>query len=473
MLGGPLKEKLERPLYHEMTMCMLSDEALGDLLKKGRVYEVGGAVRDRFLTGQKSIKDRDYLVTGVPYDELTKTLSRHGRVDLVGKSFGVIKFTQFLRDKAHTFDIALPRKEHSTGVGHREFAVHFDPALPVEVDLERRDFTINAMAVALDNEELVDPLGGMSDLKNHFIRMTSPQSFSEDPLRMLRAVQFAARFEFEIEKTTFDAIGANAKLITTVSEERISDELTKLLVLAKKPSIGFYLMQKTGLLKHILPQLEACVGVEQPGPYHAYDVFVHTLYCIDAAPMNLRIRLAALFHDINKPQARVLNETGATFYGHEIMAAKTTKRVMERLRFSKELTREVMTLVERHMFTTDVGPKGMRRLINKVGKELIFDLLELRRADVHAQGKGGRTDDVDAFEHEIRAEIDKKAPFGLSDLALNGNDIMRLYSLEPGPQIGQILNYLLEKVLDNPEDNTPEKLKVHSDVAVSGLKGQQ
>jgi tRNA nucleotidyltransferase (CCA-adding enzyme) len=439
-------------------MCTMSQEAINDILRKGRVYEVGGAVRDRFLN-IAGVKDRDYLVTGIPYDELTGILSKHGRVDLVGKSFGVIKFTQFRGGEPHTFDVSLPRKEFSTGVGHKDFEVAFDPFLPVEDDLVRRDFTLNALALSVDTEELVDPLHGLDDLRNRVLKMTSENSFVDDPLRMLRAVQFAARFNFLVEPKTFAAIRKHAGLVSTVSAERIAEELAKLLTLAEKPSEGFRLMHETGLLEEVLPELEACVGVDQPGGYHAYDVFEHTMRAIDACPPKLHMRLAALFHDIRKPQAKRLTETGATFYGHEIAGAKTAKHVMHRLRFSHDLTDAVVTLVERHMYAPPVTEKGLRRLVRRVGIDLIYDLLELRRADVQAQGMGGKTDDVDELEAAIRAEMQRKPPLGLADLAIDGSDIMERFDLKPGPKVGATLNYLLEKVLDHPEYNTKEKLQ--------------
>jgi len=442
-----------------MIMCKLSEDTVDDILQRGRIYEVGGAVRDRFLDLRGKPKDRDYLVTGIPYADLTRILGRHGHVGLVGKSFGVIKFTQTIRDQAHTFDITLPRREHSTGIAHRDFEVDFDPDMPVEDDLTRRDFTINAMALALDNDELVDPLNGMIDLKNRQLRMTSPASFKEDPLRMLRAVQFAGRFGFEIEPNTFQSMCENASLITSVSEERISEELVKLLTQADRPSDGFRIMHKAGLLKEVLPELEACIGVDQPGGFHRYDVFEHSLHCIDACPPKLGLRLSALFHDINKPQAKRPNdEGGATFYGHEVVGARTAHKVMTRLRFSTRLINEVETLVERHMFTTAVTDKGMRRLIKRVGQELIFDLLDLRRADVVAQAMGGITTDVDEFERLIREELERKPPFGFSDMALNGQDIMQMFGLSPSKQVGEILNHLLECVLDDPAVNTKEQL---------------
>jgi tRNA nucleotidyltransferase (CCA-adding enzyme) len=450
-------------------MCKISDNAVSAILKKGRIYEVGGIVRDRLLNLPPKA-DRDYLVCGIPYQELSTILKKFGKVDLVGQSFGVIKYTEYHKENKYTFDVSLPRREFSVGSGHRDFEVSFDPNISIEEDLGRRDFTINAMALPLDGGVLVDPLGGQDDLRRGLIRMVSPDSFPEDPLRMLRAVQFAARFKFQVEPDTFAAMQKHAELILTVSPERISDELNKLLVLADIPSSGFRLMQKSGLLKHIMPELEATVGVDQPGGYHTYDVFEHTMHAVDAAPRSLPIRLAALFHDITKPQAKRIVEDGATFYGHEKTGAKVAAKIMKRLRYSNDLINSVSLLVDKHMFTTAVTDKGLRRLIRRVGQDLIYDLLELRRADIIAQGKGGSYDDVDQFEKDIRTEISKKPPFGLNDLAVNGHDIMEKFNLPESPVIGRVLNYLLEKVLDVPEDNFREKLMQFAASYLGNLK---
>jgi len=440
-------------------MCRLSQETIDDILRRGRIYEVGGAVRDKLLEVATRIKDRDYLVTGVSYDDLTGILRKYGRVDLVGRSFGVIKFTQFRSGRSYTFDITLPRREHSTGVAHREFQVAFDSNLPVEDDLVRRDFTINAMALALDNDELIDPLEGRIDLEKKQLRMTSDGSFEEDPLRMLRAVQLASRFGLVIEPETFRAIRKHASLTKTVSSERIAEEVNKLLLRAGRPSEGFRIMQTTGLLREVLPELEDCVGVDQPGGFHKYDVFEHTLYTVDKCKPSLRLRLAALFHDIRKPQTKRVVGTGATFYGHEVASGRTAVRALRRLRYPNDLIREVVTLIERHMFTVGVGEKGLRRLIRRVGIDLIFDLLDLRRADVRAQGMGGTTEDVDEFEAQIRAELERKPPFSYKDLAIDGHDIMRMVDLKPGPVVGQVLEHLLESVLDDPSLNSREALE--------------
>ncbi len=438
----------------------MKDEVVQEILREGRMYEVGGCVRDSLLRRSIDAKDRDYLVCGVTVDRLQDILTRHGRVDLVGKSFGVIKFTPY-RDEVHpspTYDISLPRKERSTGVRHRDFDVEFDPSLPVEADLGRRDFSINAMARDLQDGSLIDPFDGRMDIERGLIRMVAPESFMEDPLRMLRAVQFAARFEFTIEPETYQALVDNVDLISTVSQERIAEEFNKMFTRAARPSIGLRLMHETGLMKQIIPELEETIGVDQPGGFHAYDVFEHTLRIIDVCPPRLQLRLAALFHDITKPQHKRLTDEGASFYGHEKTGAEVARKVMRRLRYSNEIIRDVGILVDRHMFTTDVGPKGLRRFIRRVGQRLIPDLLDLRRADVVAQGMGGTTDDVDRFELEINEEIERKPPFGRSDLAVNGLDIMDQFGLESSPLVGEVLDILLEKVLDNPEDNRREIL---------------
>ncbi len=426
----------------------------------GAVYEVGGQVRDRLLGLPVYSKDQDYVITGIPLEDLRRELQRFGRVDLVGRSFGVIKFTppHPPDSKSVTYDVALPRKEFSTGVGHRDFAVEFDHTCSIEDDLIRRDFTINALARRVGTDELIDPTGGQKDIEQKLIRYINERAFREDPLRILRAVQFAARFNFSLEENTAAALQRHVQRLTSVSAERIAEELNKLLLKAEQPSNGFRLMQELGMLEVVLPELAACVDVDQPGPFHAYDVFEHTIRTVDAAPARLRVRWAALLHDINKPQARVVEGDRATFYGHEKRGATTARQVLRRLRYANEFIRDVSLLVDRHMFTTDVTDKGVRRLIRRLGADLIFDLLDLRRADVVAQGRGGTTDDVDELEARIREEISRKRPFGLRDLAIDGNDLMDHLQVPPGPIIGKILNHLLELVLDDPERNTREAL---------------
>ena len=443
----------------------LSQNLLKAILAKGRLYLVGGSLRDRLIHPDLAPKDADLLVTGIPLEELTRILTPFGKVDLVGRSFGVLKFTTHTQDfnpQPVTLDVSLPRKEASTGVGHKDFAVDYDPGLPVESDLGRRDFTINAMAFPLDERTaqgsgftvketgLIDPYRGQEDLKERLIRLVNARAFEEDPLRMLRAVQFAARFEFAIEEGTFRAMKQDARLIATVSPERIQEELTKLLTKADKPSIGLFLMQRSGLMKEVLPELEEGVGCDQPGGYHAHDVFKHTLMSVDASPKALIPRLAALFHDVAKPRTREVFDGGATFYGHDKTGALLAEQALTRLKYSNEVIDKVTRLVSAHMFQAPETERGLRRLIRKVGEDQIFALLDLRRADIVAQGKGGSSKDVDEFEKIIREEMAKKPPLSTRDLAIDGKDVMQELGLTPGPLVGKVLNHLLEAVLDEP-----------------------
>jgi len=427
--------------------------AIGEI--GGEIYEVGGPVRDQLL-GISHPKDIDLIVCGVPFQKLKDILKKQGTINLVGQTFGVIKFKPFAAD--FIIDISLPRKERSTGTGHRDFEVDFDHNLPIEEDLFRRDFTINAMARNLATGLLVDPYGGQADLKARLLRMVSPSSFPDDPLRMLRGVQFAARFNLTFEDSTYSAMKENASLINTISPERISEELNKLLEKAERPSLGFRLMHDTGLMAEVLPELEQTFGVEQPGGYHRWDVFEHSMVAIDAAPPKLEVRLAALFHDTGKPATRELTDTGATFYGHDQLSQKLAEKALKRLRYSNDIIKQVSLLVRRHMFSEAAGDKGIRRLINKVGKELIFDLIALRRADTKAQGMGQTTAGIDEFEKRVRAELEKSNAFGVKDLAVNGDDLKTQFKLPEGKLIGEILAYLLDRVLDEPELNTYDKL---------------
>ncbi len=424
-------------------------------MEGGKIYEVGGPVRDRLL-GVKHYKDLDLIVCGLPFQRLLEILKKHGDINLVGQAFGVIKYKPY--DQNITIDISLPRKELSTGSGHRDFEVDFDHALPIEDDLKRRDFTINAMARECIGGELLDPYGGRKDLDARLLRIVSKSSFTDDPLRMLRGVQFTARFELEVESDTLRAMTEHAHLIETISPERIAEELNKLLEKAEKPSIGFHLMNKTGLLKCILPELQATVGVDQPGGYHRWDVFEHTLHVIDAAPRNLSIRLAAMTHDMGKPPTKQLTETGASFYGHDKLSQKFAENILKRLRYSNTTIKQVSTLVGKHMFSEEAGDKGIRRLINKVGIDLIFDLIALRKADTIGQGMGQTIDNVNEFETRVKDEIGKRNAFGLKDLEISGDDLKKIHHLPEGKLIGELLNYLLDKVLDEPALNTRKKL---------------
>ncbi len=432
----------------------------------GLVYEVGGTVRDR-LMGHPS-KDRDYIVCGLSIKQIEQILKPFGKLAEVGRSFGVLKFTPHVHPE-QTIDISLPRREKSTGVGHRDFEVDFDPKLPVEKDLGRRDFTMNAMAMNVETGEITDPFGGQKDLEAGLLRQVFDRSFEEDPLRLLRAIQFAARFELKIEKKTREAMKTHAHLIETVSAERISEELRKLF-LAHRPSVGFELMNECGLLTHILPEVAAIKGIEQdkqPGD----DVYGHTMRALDAARSdhailnrgNLELMFAVLLHDIGKAKTSRYHEPSkrVVFFGHQIVSAKMARHIAKRLKLEtigvnpKNITR----LIENHMFETKAffSDRAIRRFVNKVGKDRIFMLIDLRLADnrggKHPHGIKG----VEKLRGRIQEELDKKPPFGPADLAIDGHDVMEL-DVPEGPLIGAILGELVEIVLDDPDLNTREQL---------------
>jgi tRNA nucleotidyltransferase (CCA-adding enzyme) len=260
-----------------------TDALLTAALPQGSLYAVGGRVRDELRAQHEaapmSTKDLDYVVTGMPLEELLAALRPLGRIDVVGASFSVVK----LSVGAETVDVALPRRERSVGVGHREFEVEAGPDVSLEEDLARRDFRMNMLARALPSGFLIDPYGGEADIRERRIDILAPATFTEDPLRVLRAAQFAARFEYSTTANLRAAMTGAASLITSVSPERIHDELTKLFVKARKPSIGLELLRETGVLEFLWPELLEGVGVEQ-NEWHAYDVWTHLLATLDASP---------------------------------------------------------------------------------------------------------------------------------------------------------------------------------------------
>ncbi len=433
----------------------------------GRVYEVGGAVRDRML-GRES-KDADLLVTGVPVERMKEILQRFGAVHAVGMSFGVLKF-QPRGASGEPVDVALPRLERSTGPGHRDFDVHFDHNLPVEADLGRRDFTVNAIAVETRTGEVVDPLGGRVDLEARRLRMVFPRAFEEDPLRILRGIQFAARFALRVEPETLAAMKRDAERVATVSSERIVQELKKLL-LAPKPSVGFYLMREVDVLKFVVPELLPLVGVTQPGKKNVGDAFDHTMRVIDAArvdsalehPGDLGLLLAALFHDVGKATTRAVDPKSGriTFHGHQFVSKRLTRRRLDELKVSQIGIdpNEVLTLVENHMF--DIGPnysdKALRRFAKKIGPERVFKQIDLRIADNRGGAHPTNIHKHVALRKRLREELEKKPPFGLKDLAIDGNDLLKA-GYKPGPGLGAKLKELLELVLDDPSLNTRDEL---------------
>ena len=439
----------------------------------GKVYEVGGCVRDSFLN--RPSKDIDYLVTGVPLDNLIQVLSIYGRVDLVGQSFGVIKFTY----QGETYDVALPRTEKSTGDGHKDFEVIADHSLSVEDDLLRRDFCFNAIAreclpVRQDDKheavagDIIDPFGGVQDIADKVLRVVRPEAFVEDPLRILRGIQFMARFGFSVEAGTLQAMKDHAHLVGTISPERISIEMAKLLA-ADKPSDGFRLMDSLGILDSVFPEIAALKGLPQPAKFHAYDAFEHSLHAMDAAVFRndnekVYMRFSALVHDLGKAVTLTFKEDGTpTYRDHAEKGVPIVQGLIERLRFTSVPglyfpVDRVLRLVEHHMFDCgDCADKTVRKFVARVGKDLVMDLLRLRVADRLGKGMDVDLSEWVVLAKQVRGLVSKKAAFSVKDLAINGRDLISA-GMKPGKEMGATLNRLLGLVLDDPSLNTKDSL---------------
>jgi len=342
-------------------------------------------------------------------------------------------------------------------------------AKTIKEDLARRDFTVNAMAMCLRSNlkqeiEIVDPFGGQKDLENKIIRAVgSPEErFSEDALRMMRAVRFAATLGFKIEKKTAEAIKKNSHWLKMVSKERIRDEFLKI-IMAPHPSSGIELLRQMGLLKFVIPELEEGWGVTQ-NKHHIYDCYEHYLRSLDFAAkknFNKFVRLAALFHDIGKPRTKRGEGHDATFYGHEIVGAKMTAQILNRLKFPKKEIEKIVKLVRYHLFYYNVGEVGessVRRLVRQVGPENMEELLQVRMAD--RIGSGVPKAEPYKLRH-LRYLIEKvsRDPLSVKVLKINGADVMRILKIGPGPKIGQILDILLGYVLEEPKKNEKEFLE--------------
>ena len=333
----------------------------------------------------------------------------------------------------------------------------------VERDLARRDFTVNAIAWDPIATKDYDPFGGRSDLAGRTLRAVGDPvvRFREDGLRPIRAARFAATLEFDVDPATFEALSGAREQVARVAAERVRDELMKMLQ-AREPSRGFEVLRRSGLLETVLPELASCVAVPQ-NRYHAFDVYVHTLHTTDAAPAEKPVvRLAALFHDLGKPSTRAEKENGdATFYNHQYESARLTEVAMNRLRFSREMIERVAHLVQNHMFDyrSEWTDATVRRFVRTVGPENVADLFDLRIADNLGNGlKTGFPHYLGELTDRITRVIEAQEALSVRDLAVDGGDVMRELGLPPGPEVGRILERLLEEVIEDPALNDRNRL---------------
>lgn len=412
---------------------------------------VGGAVRDLLLG--KGVKDFDFATDAQPaevqrlFKRVIPTGIQHGTVTVLyrGERFEV---TTFRRDGKYS------NARHPDKVDYTDSLTQ---------DLQRRDFTVNAIAYRMEEDRIYDPIGGRDDLKKGVIRAIGDpaERFQEDGLRLMRACRFAVQLEFRIDDKTLAGMEANRKAVASVSAERIREELERILT-ARKPSAAFRIMEKTGLLGLIFPEIEACRGVIQKG-FHRYDVYEHILYSCDGAPAdNAVVRLAALLHDIGKVPAKAVDpEGGITFYNHERHSARMARELMQRLKFSKAVENSVVHLIEQHMFnyTDDWSDGAVRRFIARVGIENLDDLFLLREADQF--GTDGIVRDKRQFsvlKRRIRGVLEENNALSVKDLAVDGHGLHREAGIPRSWKMGKVLEYLLEAVMDDPGLNEPERL---------------
>jgi tRNA nucleotidyltransferase (CCA-adding enzyme) len=464
-----MKISLELPGYVQKVARILSKEGY-------KCYLVGGALRDVVIG--KTPKDYDLATDAKPDVMLTifpKSVS-------TGAQFGMV--TALVADKhgeVHEVQVTTFRSEENYIDGRWPSKVVFIDDL--DKDLGRRDFTFNAMAfnliycVSHDKEglregELYDPFGGVDDIGLKVVRAvgTPLERFKEDGLRAFKACRMASQFQFDIEEETYQAIKDALPIAKMVSMERVRDEFVNMLMHSPKPSVGIELMRKTGLLEIFLPELVEAYGVEQK-LFHADDVYWHALRTCDVAPD--RVKIAALFHDIGKPK---MDMGDGRFYGHDVEGEKMVREIMKRMKFSRSEIERNAKLVRNHMFFFPHAEEGMseeeiekinekawsdaavRRFIARVGEENIDDLFQLRIADATSNPRTAfQSKEIEHLQQRISEVRAQDMTLKIGDLDIKGEDILKL-GISKGPEVGKILNYLLEKVLDDPLLNTKEKL---------------
>lgn len=424
----------------------------------GVAYLVGGGVRDGLLGFP--VKDTDVLVTGVAFDDLVTAFRGFAHVDVVGASFGVLKVSK----DGTTIDVALPRTERSTGVGHKDFEVSFDPYLDVQADLARRDFTVNAIALRLPDGAIRDPFGGQRDLTQRVLRAVGDahERFYEDPLRMLRAARFVAKLDFEIEPETLGAMTLEADLIVSVAPERVQAELLGLLEAPNADGVhrALRILRDSGLLGQIVPEWKASIGFDQRNPHHQFSLDEHVFQAVRyavARGASTNARLALLLHDIAKPMTQSFGGDGiGHYYGHEVKGAYLARAILERLKFPTSTLESAVRIVRQHMRPHRVSSdKVLRRWMNDLG-DAWRSALECREADLSAHVLPEGFDPQD-WANQIRSRCESFGPtvatFSERALALSGQEIMLAFGIAPGPELGRLKKLAAQAVVDGELDN--------------------
>jgi tRNA nucleotidyltransferase (CCA-adding enzyme) len=426
----------------------------------GRPFVVGGAVRDALLGSP--IKDFDVEVFGLPVERLEPVLAGHGRVDAVGQAFRIYKLSG-VEGVLGALDVALPRRDSKTGPGHRGIAVEGDPALSIEEAARRRDFTMNAMLLDPATGEILDPWGGRLDLAARRLRAVDERTFGEDPLRALRAVQFAARYELAVDQATA-ALCAGMPL-PELPADRVFGEIEKLLLKARRPSLGLGLLKTWGMLPAVAPELMPLEATPQdPGWHPEGDVWVHTLQVVDEAaglldglgddrPRQLAVMLGSLCHDLGKPPTTRFEDGRIRSRGHEEAGLAPTRALLDRWNvhalLGYDVREQVLALVAHHLKPGQlyderdrVGDGAIRRLARRCEPDLLYRVAKAdclgRRPGVFAPVA------MEWFRERVRAlDVAVRPP----EPILRGRDLVAL-GAAPGPEIGRVLQAVYEKQLD-------------------------
>lgn len=418
-------------------------------------FLVGGCVRDIFRG--KRPKDWDVTTNAIP-EQIIPLFDK----TFYENSFGTVGVVVTEGEIEEIVEVTPYRLESAYSDGRHPDQITFSKN--ILDDLKRRDFTINAIAYDPSNGQIVDPYKGQEDISSGIIRAVgdAEQRFKEDGLRIMRAVRLGAELGFTINSETEKALITHKNMLSKIAKERIRDEFNKLLM-SSEPIVGIVMAQRLGILEYIIPELEQGVHVKQTQA-HAYDVFEHLLRSMQHAADKgwpLEIRLAALLHDIGKPKTARQTPDGVTFYGHEVVGARMTQKILENLKYPKKTIEFVVKLVRWHMFFSDteqISLSAVRRMIVNVGKENIWDLMNLRICDRIGTGRP-KEDPYRLRKYKSMIEEALRDPISVGMLKIDGKMIMETLHMEPGPRLGYMLHALLEEVLENPTLNTEEKLK--------------
>lgn len=421
-----------------------------ELNKNGHeAYVVGGCIRDILI----GLPPKDYdITTSADPDEVIRIFKKTIPTGIKHGTVGVVTTDGI-------YDVTTYRAEGEYINSRYPANVIFIDDL-VE-DLRRRDITINAIAYNTE-KGIIDPFDGTTDIRGKIIRAVGNPilRFKEDALRILRAIRLATTLNFNIEEKTLFGIVETMDGLQFISVERIREELNTIL-LSEKPSRGISMLFQLGIIKYVIPEIMTMAVFSQFNQHHDKDVLGHTLDVLDHVPAKLHLRLAALFHDCGKPGTFTVDRNGiGHFYGHELRSSEITETILERLKYDKKTTKKVLALISNHMVSTDMKNElKLKKLIQKLGKENINDLFELKTADFISKPESGNTRlfEITGLRDRMIDIIDRKDPLNIRDLSVNGQDIMNL-GIKEGEVVGSILNDLLEKVLKDPRLNEKETL---------------